>query len=124
MTTTENDTMQHWLEIREFAKLAAAEYWEQNADMDPTDYSHEQADGAENVIYNMEAWRSCVACRDNDSELWYAANDSLMDTCGNEMKHDDTMDAVIVRLSYWIHFHALLSEIEAQRPDPADEPED
>lgn len=120
-TTTENTTDKHWAEIREYAKLSAAEYGEQNADMDPSDYAHEQANGAYNVIYSHEAWRSCMACREHDSELWDASNDSLMDTCGDEMGKDDTIDTVIVRLAYWIHYHAIMTEIEATKPDTDEE---
>lgn len=118
--TIENTTTQ-WQSMKQFAVESAKEYWEQNSDMDESDYCHQQADGAHDVIYTACAWDAVMACRANDSARYDEAHDSLRDTEGDRLQEGEDIDNIIVRLSYWIHYAMIMAEIEDQRTDAEEE---
>ncbi len=99
--------MEKWNEAAiDIAVQAFAECGE-NED-EALEYIHESVDGCEHVIYTLQAYDTVLEARATDSEFFYTAHDRLVETEGDRIGKDETIDDIITRLAYWVMFERAM----------------
>ncbi len=112
------------------AKAIAREAWGECKDDEEAaiEFIEESVDGCEDVIYYTSAYETVCDARLNDYDTFEAANLDLVDTGCDEIRKDETIDNVIVRLAYLIirqkaleYYYSILKEKTEQEEDEVEE---
>ncbi len=74
------------------------------------EYIHESVDGCEDVIYTAKAYDTVLDARTAAPEYFDRAHERLVETEGDRIGQDETIDDVITRLAYWIIYERAVDE--------------
>lgn len=83
-----------------------------NKRIDALEFIHESVDGCEDVIYTLQAYDTVIDARTTAPEYFDRGHERLVETEGDRIRQDETIDDVITRLAYWIILERAVDHYE------------